>query len=142
MSSTARSNNLRRPWRILVAEDDKEMRRVVADVLRKESYDVEELYDGKELLLRVVGTNPPRHFDTRFDLLVSDVRMPFCSGLDVLERLRIERCPTPVLLMTAFGDRGLRNRVNALGATLLDKPFTPRALRETVREILASHPMH
>ena len=70
------------------------------------------------------------------DLIVSDVRMPFCSGLDVLEEVHRSRCRTPVLLMTAFGDRGLSNRVRALGGRLLDKPFTPLALRKAVRELL------
>jgi CheY-like chemotaxis protein len=126
----------RRP-RVLVAEDDANMRALVADILRKEDLDVEELADGQRLLARLVEAFVPRREGgVAVDLIVSDVRMPFCSGLDVLEEVHRSRCPTPVLLMTAFGERGLESRVRALGGRLLDKPFTPLTLREAVRELL------
>jgi DNA-binding response OmpR family regulator len=119
--------------RVLVAEDDAQMRRLVADVLLKDGYDVEELADGKELLLRVVEAFLPHHPHSGIDVVVTDMRMPFCSGLDVLKKLRVARRPTPVLVMTAFGEHGLRDRVRDLGGLLLDKPFTPQALRAAVR---------
>jgi DNA-binding response OmpR family regulator len=119
--------------RVLVAEDDAQMRRLVADVLLKEGYDVEELSDGKELLLRVVEAFLPHHRHSGIDVVVTDMRMPFCSGLDVLKKLRVAHRSTPVLVMTAFGEEGLRHRVRELGGLLLDKPFTPQALRAGVR---------
>ena len=119
--------------RVLVAEDDAQMRRLVADVLLKEGYDVEELADGKELLLRVVEAFLPHHPNSGIDAVVTDMRMPFCSGLDVLKKLRVAHRPTPVLVMTAFGEQGLRDRVHDLGGLLLDKPFTAQALRAAVR---------
>jgi DNA-binding response OmpR family regulator len=119
--------------RVLVAEDDAQMRRLVADVLLKEGYDVEELADGKELLLRVVEAFLPRHPYSGIDVVVTDMRMPFCSGLDVLKKLRVAHHPTPVVVMTAFGEKGLRDQVHELGGLLLDKPFTPQALRAAVR---------
>jgi DNA-binding response OmpR family regulator len=119
--------------RVLVAEDDPQMRRLVADVLLKEGYDVEELADGKELLLRVVEAFLPHHPHSGIDVVVTDMRMPFCSGLDVLKKLRVAHRPTPVLVMTAFGEEDLRSRVRDLGGLLLDKPFTPHALRAAVR---------
>lgn len=123
--------------RVLVAEDDADMRALVADILRKEGLDVEELANGQRLLVRVVEAfGSGREGDAGIDLIVSDVRMPFCSGLDVLEEVHRSRCRTPVLLMTAFGERDLSSRVQALGGRLLDKPFTPLALRTAVRELL------
>jgi DNA-binding response OmpR family regulator len=119
--------------RVLVAEDDAQMRRLVADVLLKDGYDVEELCDGKELLLRVVEAFLPHHPYSGIDVVVTDMRMPFCSGLDVLKKLRLAHRMTPVLVMTAFGEQGLRDRVRDLGGLVLDKPFTPQALRAAVR---------
>jgi DNA-binding response OmpR family regulator len=121
--------------RVLVAEDDAQMRRLVADVLLKDGYDVEELADGKELLLRVVEAFLPHHPHRGVDVVVTDMQMPFCSGLDVLKKLRVAQRATPVLVMTAFGEEGLRRHVGELGGMLLDKPFTPQALRAAVRAL-------
>jgi DNA-binding response OmpR family regulator len=125
-----------RRLRVLVAEDDVHMRELVAHVLRREGLEVEEIPDGQRLLVRLVEAFVPRRVGAAVDLVVSDVRMPFCSGLDVLKSVRLSRCPVPVLLMTAFGEQGLERRVRELGGLLLDKPFTPLALRTMVREIL------
>jgi DNA-binding response OmpR family regulator len=125
--------------RALVAEDDPRMRRLVADLVRKEGFDVEEIADGEQLLLRVAEALLPRHPAAYVDLVVSDVRMPFCSGLDVLKKLRVAKRTTPVLLMTAFGEPALRAQVERLDAVLLDKPFTPAALKAAIRERVALH---
>jgi DNA-binding response OmpR family regulator len=125
----------RRP-RVLVAEDDAHMRDLVAQILRKDGLDVEEVADGQHLLLRLVEAFLPRRQGAAIDLVVSDVRMPFCSGLDVLKKVHLSRYATPVLLMTAFGEDGLDRRVRELGGRLLDKPFPPHALRQAARELL------
>lgn len=112
------------------------MRALVAEILRKEGLEVEEIADGRRLLARLLEAFLDSREDAAVDLIVSDVRMPFCTGLDILERLRLSRRETPVLLMTAFGERDLSARVRELGGRLLDKPFTPGALRRAVRELL------
>lgn len=123
--------------RVVVAEDDPNMRELVAHILRKDDLDVEEVPDGQRLLVRLVEAFLPRRQGAVIDLIVSDVRMPFCSGLDILKKVRLSRYPVPVLLMTAFGEQGLEHRVRELGGVLLDKPFTPVALRRAARELLA-----
>ncbi len=123
--------------RVVVAEDDPNMRELVAQILRKDDFDVEEVPDGQRLLVRLVEAFLPRRQGAVIDLIVSDVRMPFCSGLDILKKVRLSRYPVPVLLMTAFGEQGLERRVRELGGALLDKPFTPVALRRAARELLA-----
>jgi DNA-binding response OmpR family regulator len=123
------------PPRVLVAEDDAPMRALVAQILRKDGFDVEEIADGQGLLLRLMETSLPRH--AAIDLIVSDIRMPFCTGLDVLKKVHLSRHGTPVLLMTAFGEPDLARRVADMGGRLLDKPFPPHALRREVKELLA-----
>jgi DNA-binding response OmpR family regulator len=119
---------------VLVAEDDHEMRRLVADALRRDGYDVDELADGGRLLVRIaLGRAEP---DLAVALIVSDIRMPGCSGLDVLQGLRDEDWRMPVILMTAFGDDEVRERATGLGATLFDKPFALGDLRAAVRALL------
>jgi DNA-binding response OmpR family regulator len=124
--------------RVLVAEDDPEMRRLVADALRKDGYEIVEEPDGGRLLVRIAAIYSFDRTSDPFDLIVSDVRMPVCSGLDILQGLRDAHWKTPVVLMTAFGDDETRARASKLGASLFDKPFTMQALRAKVRELLAS----
>lgn len=116
--------------RALVADDDPRMRQLVAELLRREGFDVDEVADGKALLLHVVE-------GVATDLVVSDVCMPAYSGLHVLRMMRTCRRGTPVLLMTAFGAPSLSVEVHDLQALLLDKPFTTSALMSAVRELLA-----
>jgi DNA-binding response OmpR family regulator len=119
---------------VLLAEDDHEMRRMLADALRRDGYDVEELADGGRLLVRIARAHqsPP----LSVSLILSDIRMPVCSGLDIVKGLREARWEVPVILMTAFGDDEVRERAAALGATLVDKPFALEDLRRTVRALL------
>jgi DNA-binding response OmpR family regulator len=129
-----------RPPRVLIAEDDPEMRRLVVDALRKDKYDVVEETDGGRLLVRIAAIYTFATTVDPFDLIVSDVRMPVCTGLDILKGLRDAKWDTPVILMTAFGDDETRARAHKLGALLFDKPFTMSALRAKVRELLGLDP--
>jgi DNA-binding response OmpR family regulator len=122
--------------RVLVADDDTEMRRLVAESLRKDDYEVVEESDGGRLLVRIAAIYAFERTVDPFDLIVSDIRMPVCSGLDILKGLRDAHWRTPVILMTAFGDDQTRQRAEALGALLFDKPFQMGALRAVVRTLL------
>jgi DNA-binding response OmpR family regulator len=122
--------------RVLVADDDTEMRRLVAESLRKDDYEVVEESDGGRLLVRIAAIYAFERTVDPFDLIVSDIRMPVCSGLDILKGLRDAHWRTPVILMTAFGDDQTRQRAEALGALLFDKPFPMGALRAVVRTLL------
>jgi DNA-binding response OmpR family regulator len=122
--------------RVLVADDDAEMRRLVAETLRRDDYEVVEESDGGRLLVRIAAIYAFEHTVDPFDLIVSDIRMPVCSGLDILKGLRDAHWTTPVILMTAFGDDETRRRAESLGALLFDKPFQMNALRLVVRTLL------
>jgi CheY-like chemotaxis protein len=112
------------PARVLLAEDDEEMRSMLAEALRREGYAVVEARNGDELLARVRSSVLSTDDGAPVDLVVSDIRMPGCSGLEVLEKLRDEDWAVPVILITAFGDEETHRKARSLGATLvLDKPF-------------------
>src|SRR5437868_3105817 len=94
--------------RVLIADDDKEMRRVLADTFRREGYEVHEVSDGAALLIEL-ARNHRFHYDT-VDVVVADVRMPLCSGLQALETIRSVRPQLPFVLLTAFGDHEMHAR--------------------------------
>ncbi len=125
-------------FEVLVAEDDADMRTLVADCLRKEGYTVKEVPSGAELLIWIAMTRRSDGVTNLPDLIVSDIRMPSMSGLQMLRVIREAHWPTPVILMTAFGDSATRQAAEALGAVLLDKPLQMATLREHARRLLAA----
>ncbi len=130
--------SMTRGARILVAEDDAEMRRLVAWKLRRAGFDVVEARTGADVL----SCLEPVLLDSAacpFDVIVSDIRMPLVEGLEVLAGLRESGVTTPMILMTAFGDDSVHARARALGATaVFDKPFDCDALCRAVRDVVAS----
>lgn len=106
--------------RILVAEDDPEMMAVVTEFLVHDGYEVEPISDGGRLAALVESA--------LVDAVVSDLRMPVRTGLEVLETLRRTRS-VPFVLMTGFADDQTRAQAAHLGAILLEKPFHMHELR-------------
>ncbi len=124
------------PARLLLAEDDFELRELLACVLRADGHEVVEACDGNELwalLSRENGAESPRPFS----LVVSDVRMPGLTAFQVLTRLQRALADTPVILITAFGDHTTHLRAQRLGASrVLGKPFDCDELRDAVQDTL------
>lgn len=117
--------------RLLIAEDDDEMRRLLQIALRRDGYDVVALDSGSALLERLLERDDA---NLGVDLVVSDVRMPGLLGTDVLAVLRARGFTVPVILITAFCEDSLANEAARLGATaLFSKPFDLDDLRTAVR---------
>jgi DNA-binding NtrC family response regulator len=111
---------------ILVAEDDLEMRRLIAATLRDEHYEVLEAADGIALLDLIEAA---ARTGMAYAAIVSDVRMPLLSGMDALAVLQATSADVPVILITAFGDGDTHEEAHELGAfAILDKPFDMSAL--------------
>ena len=121
----------RRGPRVLVAEDDWDMREIIVTSLRADGYDVTAASDLDRLGESVgVDTGPDA-----VALIVTDNRMPGCTGLELLTALRAARWETPVILITAFGSAATHRHAASLGATaVLDKPFPLDQLRALVRD--------
>jgi CheY-like chemotaxis protein len=123
--------------RVLVADDDPELRDVMAKALRADGFEVLEAESGAQLLDVVLpslfdaGTPPPA------DLVVSDLRMPGITGMSALGGLRQLQSKVPFILITAFGDDDTHAQAKRFGATaVLDKPFEMRRLVQLVRKCL------
>ena len=119
--------------RVILAEDDPDIREGAAQLLRRGGFEVTTAASGTELLDRLAG-GVLRDGDGRSaDVIVTDVRMPGCNGLNVVEGLRAAGWQQPVIVITAFADAAIRERVRRLASTaLLPKPFAPEALEAAV----------
>jgi two-component system response regulator (stage 0 sporulation protein F) len=116
---------------VLVADDDEDMRSLIANSLRLDGHHVVESRDGAELLERLteVLNDPTR----RPVVIVTDVLMPNLSGLGVLAALRRARWDVPVILMTALDDESVLTVAQRFGVvTLFKKPFNVDNLRTAV----------
>ncbi len=123
-----------RPTRIMLAEDDADLRRVLAMALRREGYDVVEARDGNHLRSYLGALLYNKHRADPVDLVITDVRMPGPSGVEMLEWLRGVVWSIPVIVITAFGDPVLHAEARRLGAlAVLDKPFDVNELLALVR---------
>jgi CheY-like chemotaxis protein len=121
--------------RVLVADDDPEMLRLLAEALRSDWHDVFEARDGAQLMVRIAEEFHRRTSLSELDVIVSDIRMPVCGGLELAEQLADDGWKIPCLLLTAFGDEETRRRVERIGAVLLDKPVALELVRATVNRL-------
>lgn len=115
--------------RVLVAEDDQQVRESLVRVLEFEGYDVLAVNDGAQALGSFDDYNP--------DVLVTDLMMPMVDGLDVCRRLRARGDRTPILILTARVE--VSDRVAGLDAgadDYLPKPFALDELLARLRALL------
>lgn len=115
---------------ILIVEDDPDIRRLVADLLRREQFRVEEAGDGRQMDAALRRVEP--------DLIVLDQMLPGEDGLAILRRLRLPGTGLlPVLMLTAKSDEVDKVLGLEMGADdYLVKPFGPRELVARVRALL------
>ena len=130
------------PPLVLVAEDDADVRQVVATALRKDGCSVIEAGDGADLVEHIGSALLFGNIRGELDpiaLVISDIRMPGQSGLDVLAQLRRSDIGVAVILMTAHADAETRAQAERLGVDgFLAKPFDIDELRGLVQKMLSS----
>ena len=126
------------PYHILLAEDDMEMRALLVLSLRKAGYKVTECRDGVGLLTHLGAFLLPdesEHEDV--DLIISDIRMPGFTGMEVLEGMPKNKGFPFMILITAFGDEETHALAKKFGAAaMFDKPFDMDDLLAKVHELL------
>jgi DNA-binding NtrC family response regulator len=112
-------------------DDDAEMRALLVDVLSEEGYDVEQVPNGAEALIRLRTES--------FAAIVLDKNMPGLSGLDLLPGLRTICPETPIIMITAFGDVATYVDAMEKGAfTYIFKPFRMEELLQVLQRALSS----
>lgn len=113
--------------RLLIADDDPEMLALLTMYVEELGASVVHARDGDELLNTLA-------MDTKFDLIITDVAMPWMTGPQVLHFARAAGDHTAVIVITARRDSWIPKQVDALGADalLLQKPFSPIELQAAV----------
>ena len=115
--------------RILIAEDEKDLNRILSTKLRSQHYSVDACFNGEEVLDYMAGAE--------YDALILDIMMPVMDGLTVLKKIRRAGNPVPVLLLTAKDS--IEDRVRGLDAGANDylvKPFALEELLASIRVLL------
>ena len=125
------------PARILLAEDDGELRMLLALKLQDAGFEVTEARDGRDLLERLIEASSEDGRADAFDIILSDIHMPHFNVLDVMVGARSRLATTPIVLMTSFADAHTRDQARRLGVTaVLDKPLRLDDLSATLVRIL------
>lgn len=115
--------------KILVVDDDQEMRRLLEDVLTREGFHVTQAGNGSEALLKIQ--------DIPYQVIVLDKIMTDVSGLEILPEIKRFQPEARVILITAFGDRKTCVEAMGKGATAyLAKPFGMSVLVQMVKKAI------
>ncbi len=126
--------------RVLLGEDDADMRCVLSEALREKGYGVVECADGLRVLERlssvVLSSAVTSRDPENFALIISDIRMPGVNGMSILEGVKLFEHFPPIILITAFGDEETHAEAARLGAAaMFDKPFDIVDLLDKVEEL-------
>ena len=111
--------------RILLAEDERDLNRIITERLKKEHYSVDSCFDGEEALDYLAAVP--------YDAVILDIMMPKLDGLSVLKKMRDKNEHTPVLLLTAKDS--IEDRVTGLDAGANDYLVKPFAFEELLARI-------
>ncbi len=128
----ASGTRARHQLRILLVEDEPDVRTFLSTLLLHEGHIVGQAGDGEAALeLCQPGS---------WDAIISDLTMPKMDGRSLLLRLRAQEDYTPVIIITGVSDRAVQNAVLQSGAALvLPKPFTAAHFLQAVTMVCAAH---
>ncbi len=115
--------------RLLIAEDELDLAEALTVFFEKNHFSVDAVHNGFDAYEYAVSGG--------YDGVILDVMMPKMNGIQVLERLRAEGCKTPIMMLTAKGQKDDRiTGFNAGADDYLPKPFDPDELLSRVRAML------
>ncbi|MCL4236263.1 MAG: response regulator, partial [Deltaproteobacteria bacterium] len=117
---------------VLIVDDEKNMRRVIAAHLEREGFDCLEAESG-ERAVEVLAQESP-------DCVLTDLKMPGMDGMELLRHLSVTRAGTPVVMLTAHGTVQTAVEAMKVGAfDYLTKPFDKSELVSIVQKAVRSH---
>ena len=121
--------------RILVVDDEENLRDVLVEVLKRDGHDVHGAGDGTDGLRRIQ--------DQRYDLVITDLRMPGLEGPALYEALRQQYPDDPPRVIFMSANTGIEDYARFLadtGEPALEKPFNLADMRQVVQQVLARKP--
>ena len=114
---------------MLVVDNDRDMCRVISDVLKEKGFEVNISHKGEDALEKIDRQS--------HDVMILDYKLSGISGLTVLQKVRQMRPSIQVIMISAFGDSSTKRRAKELGAyEFLDKPFNISRLTKVVNRAL------
>lgn len=117
--------------KILLIEDDDIMPKIVARILPSTEYRLEHASNGKEALQRLEETS------YAYDLIITDIMMPYANGFEILSKIKHRDCPIPVIIISNAGNEDMIMEGFRLGADdFLKKPILPAELLIRVKKLL------
>ena len=115
--------------KVLVVDDDPVVGKSFNRVLSQKGYVVVTAGNAQEALSKVQ--------DGEYDVVFTDIKMPGMSGIELAERLKVERPWTPVVIVTGFGSTANQDRAKAAGvSSFLQKPLSPEMIEESLTKAL------
>ena len=116
--------------RILVVEDDEEMRSLLKDFIEAEGFEADSVSNGSEAFRKLVREP--------FDLVITDIRMPGLTGLDILPGIKKLQPEAPVIVITAFGSEEIQRKAFEKGANAyLEKPIHFQKLTTLIHDMFS-----
>ena len=113
---------------ILVAEDDELILKTIEHKLVKEGYEVILTRNGKDAIDKIL--------QTEVDLIITDIMMPFASGIEILSAIETAGKNIPVIMLSSMGQEDVILNAFDLGAAdFIVKPFSPNELMLRVKRI-------
>src|SRR5512135_2328911 len=111
------------PAKILVADDEQNLRRVLAALLRRDGHEVVQAANGHEAIERLADV----------DVVITDLRMPGADGMEVLRTASKNHPHVPVIMITAYGSVGQAVEAIKAGAfDYIEKPFEQDQIRVVI----------
>ncbi|WP_121352649.1 response regulator transcription factor [Flavisolibacter nicotianae] len=116
--------------KILVAEDEPIMQKTIALRLKKDGHEVITTDNGREALTLIFEQSP--------DLIITDIMMPYASGLEIVGTVKQYEKKIPVIVLSAMGQENVVLEAFNLGADdFISKPFSPNELSMRVKRLTA-----
>jgi CheY-like chemotaxis protein len=116
--------------RVVVADDDPEALDLLSEILRSPTIEISKVVSGTGLVFLLAEQGP-------FDLIVTDIDMPYMEGVAVIRSARAAEIETPVLFVSGISRPDLPAAIERLGnSRLLRKPIEVSTLRQAVKEML------
>jgi len=128
---SSKKNRLAGPpsYKLLIVDDDPEMRSLLSEELEEEGYRVTVAKNGLDVLSDIPFTS--------YDLIITDWKLPLRNGIQILKSVQEIHPGIPVILITAFGDAKIRRKVEKAGGIYLQKPFSMEAFKHMVQSLLS-----
>jgi len=117
--------------RILVVEDQEDLRGILCDLLTGSGFEVAEAADGREGVAKALSERP--------DLILMDIQLPVLDGYEATRRIKADPrlATTPIIAVSSFAMKGDEEKARASGCDhYITKPYSPMQLLRTIRGIL------